>query len=182
MWKPLKNRQGPLHDIGIKQRKNTNYEQLNLISKLIINRIQASLQWFFLGQKLTNYYIRHSFERHFFEIFPLTASQLCPQCWSIKSERTALCWVKSDLELYDECIHYPVLGHIYIECFQQAGHFKMVWEGKWIWRCTIRFVKVNYVVSFLGLIREVTRVPVGINYFKQDIFSLKAILYMSVVR
>lgn len=83
MWKPLKNRQGPLHDIGIKQRKNTNYEQLNLISKLIINRIQASLQWFFLGQKLTNYYIRHSFERHFFEIFPLTASQLCPQCWSL---------------------------------------------------------------------------------------------------
>lgn len=39
MWKPLKNRQGPLHIIGIKQIKNTDYEQLDLSSKLTINCI-----------------------------------------------------------------------------------------------------------------------------------------------
>lgn len=33
-----------MHNAGIKQRKNTNYEQLELTSKLTINYIQASLQ------------------------------------------------------------------------------------------------------------------------------------------
>lgn len=74
--KALKNRQGPLHIIGIKQRKNTDYEQLDLSSKNWQSTAYKQAFNFWGGLKNIIYYstIKRSSERYFFEIFPLTVS------------------------------------------------------------------------------------------------------------